>query len=110
MKTQKKLLIGLGILAVLSPLGLLLPEKLHAGAAWGEWGAEEVKNLVGYVPQGLEKLSTTWSALIPDYAFIGWESKGMAHLSLAYILSAVIGIALCIGLGLILGKMLKKKP
>ncbi|MBN8218009.1 MAG: PDGLE domain-containing protein [Spirochaetes bacterium] len=110
MKTQRKLLIGLGVLALLSPLGFLLPEKLHAGAAWGEWSAEEVKSLVGYVPRGLAKLSTVWDAWIPDYAFKGWENRGHAPRSLATIASAILGIALCIGLGWVLGIFLKKKP
>jgi cobalt/nickel transport protein len=109
MKTQTKLLIGLAVLALLSPLGLILPEKLKAGAAWGEWGPEELKGLVGYMPEGLGKLSSLWSAMIPDYAFKGWEEKGLGHLSLSYVASALIGIGLCIALGALLGKVLKKK-
>ena len=109
MKTQTKLLIGLGALALLSPLGLILPEKMKAGAAWGEWSPEELKNLVGHVPEGLGKLSSLWSALIPDYAFKGWGEKGLGHLSLSYVVSALIGVGLCIALGALLGKLLKKK-
>jgi cobalt/nickel transport protein len=109
MKTTTKLWIGLGILVVLSPIGLYLPDKLKAGSAWGEWGADEVKNLVGYIPSGLEKLSSLWNALLPDYAFKGWENKGLGHLSLAYVVSAIIGIGLCVGFALLLGKLLAKK-
>ncbi len=106
MKTTTKLWIGLVILIVISPLGLLLPEHFKAGAAWGEWGVEEIKELVGYIPQGLKKLSSIWNAPIPDYAFKGWEEKGLPHLSLAYIISAVVGIAITAAAVLFIGKIL----
>ena len=70
---------------MLSPLGLLLPAHFKAGSAWGEWGADEMQKLVGYVPKGLEKLSSLWNAPMPDYAFKGWEEKPVATLSFAYI-------------------------
>jgi cobalt/nickel transport protein len=109
MKTTTKLWIGLGILAVISPIGLYLPDKLNAGSAWGEWGADEMKGLVGYVPAGLEKLSSLWNSVMPDYAFKGWEGKGLGHLGFAYIFSALVGIALCVCGGLLLGKLLSRK-
>ncbi len=109
MKTTTKLWIGLGVLAVLSPIGLYLPEKFKAGSAWGEWGAKEMQGLVGYIPSGLGKLGKLWNAPLPDYAFKGWENLGLRHLSLAYIVSAVVGIGLCVGLAFLLGKLLSKK-
>ncbi len=63
----KKVLIFLGILVLLSPLGLLLPDWLGTGSAWGEWSAHEIGGLAGYVPAGLEKLSALWRAPVPDY-------------------------------------------
>jgi len=109
MKITTKFWIGLGILIVLSPLGLLLPEHFKAGTAWGEWGTGEIQKFVGYIPQGLGKLSSLWSAPIPDYAFKGWEEKGLSHLSFAYIISAVIGIAVTVALVLLIGKVLSRK-
>jgi len=109
MKITTKLWIGLGILIVFSPLGLLLPERFKAGAAWGEWGAEEIKELIGYVPKGLEKFSSIWSAPIPDYTFKGWEQKGMGQLSFAYIISAIVGICLVVLIVLLLGRMLSRR-
>ncbi|MEI8175370.1 MAG: PDGLE domain-containing protein [Candidatus Omnitrophota bacterium] len=109
MKTSTKAWIGLMALAALSPLGILLPARFKAGAAWGEWGGEEIQKLVGYIPHGLDRLSRMWSAPLPDYAVKGWEEKGLKHLSLAYILSALIGIALVAGAALLIGKMLTKK-
>ncbi|MCJ7545549.1 MAG: PDGLE domain-containing protein [Deltaproteobacteria bacterium] len=101
--------IGLGVLILLSPLGLLLPEHFKAGAAWGEWGIDEIKKLAGYFPKGLEKLAPLWNAPLSDYAFKGWEGKGLSHLSLAYVISAVVGIAVTVGASLLVGKLLAKK-
>jgi cobalt/nickel transport protein len=109
MSTIKKLWIGLGILIILSPIGVILPDKFKAGSAWGEWGSSEMKELVGYIPQGLEKLGSLWNAPLPDYAFKGWEKKGLSHLSLAYIVSAVAGIAIIVIAVFFIGKLLARK-
>jgi cobalt/nickel transport system permease protein len=109
MKTSTKLWIGLGILAILSPIGLYLPYAFNAGPAWGEWGPEEMRGLVGFVPKGLHKLTALWNAPLKDYAFKGWDSLGFKHLSVAYIVSAVLGIGLCVGLAFLLGRLLSKK-
>ena len=109
MKITTKLWIGLGILAVLCPLGLIIPSLFGAGSAWGEWGTDEMEKLVGYVPKGLEKLSSLWNPPMPDYAFKGWEEKGLTHLSFAYIISAVVGIIIVVVIALLIGKMLSKK-
>ena len=109
MKLTTKFWIGIMVLIVLSPLGLILPEHFKAGSAWGEWGADEMQKLVGYVPKGLEKLSSLWNAPMPDYAFKGWEEKGLSHLSLAYIISAIVGIGIIVLVVLVIGKLLTKK-
>lgn len=109
MKITTKLWVGIAVLILLSPLGLIIPEHFKSGAAWGEWGVDEIQKLVGYIPQGLEKLSSLWNAPMPDYAFKGWEEKGLPYLSLAYIISAVAGIAITVILMLFIGKMLAKK-
>jgi len=108
MKTVSKLWIGLAVFIVLSPLGLILPEYFKAGDAWGEWGTDAFEGLVGYIPQGLEKLSGLWNAPLADYTFSGWEDKGLVHLSAAYIFSAVLGITvtalIIFGIGYLLSK------
>ena len=109
MKTNTKLWIGIAILIILSPLGLLLPEFFKAGGAWGEWGPDEMQKLVGYVPKGLAKLSSLWKAPMPDYAFNGSEGKGLPHLGLAYIISALVGIALVVIIALVIGRVLANK-
>lgn len=111
MKTEgspyRKLWIGIGILTLLVPIGLILPEVFKAGGAWGEWGAEEIKAIAGYVPEGLRRISHLWSAPIRDYAFTGWD-KGARSYG-AYIVSGIIGVGLVVALSYIIGKVLRKK-
>ena len=109
MKIATKLWIGIMLLIILSPLGLILPEYFKAMTAWGEWGAEEIYSFLGYVPKGLEKLSALWSAPVPDYAFRSWEKKGLFFLGLGYIISAVIGVIIIFIIILFTGRWLAKR-
>jgi hypothetical protein len=109
MKITTKLWIGIAGLIMLSPLGLLLPVYFKAGGAWGEWGIDVIRDLAGYIPQGLEKLLNLWRAPIPDYVFKGWEEKGLLHLSFAYIISAIVGIGIIVLVIMGIGKLLAKK-
>jgi len=109
MKILTKLWIGLGVLIILSPIGIILPEHFKAGSAWGEWGADEMQKLVGYIPQGLKKLSDLWNAPMPDYAFKGWKEKGLQYLSFAFIVSAILGIGIIILVVFGIGKLLARK-
>lgn len=109
MEVKTKLWVGIALLIILSPLGLIIPELFKAGSAWGEWGSDEIQQLVGYLPHGLEKLSNLWNAPIPDYTFKGWGEKGLPYLSAAYIMSAVSGIGLTVLIVFLIGKVLTKK-
>jgi len=77
-------------LIFLSPLGLLA-----AGTAWGEWGSDEISSVVsggnalGFVPKGMAN-GFSFNAIMPDYSIGGIPEP------LAYILSAVAGVALSI--------------
>ncbi len=95
-KSQKKLWIGLLILSLLTPLGVILPEKFKAGGAWGEWGPAELEKLIGYVPKGIKRLTDLWKAPVPDYNF-GGEGASMTVQVLSYLVSGLIGI-LAVGL------------
>ena len=106
MKITTKFWIGMVVLILLSPLGLILPAHFKAGSAWGEWGADEIQKLVGYVPNGFAKLAGLWNAPMPDYAFKGWEEKGLSYLSFAYIISAVFGIVIIVAAIYLIGKLL----
>jgi cobalt/nickel transport system permease protein len=97
--SYRKLWWGVAALVILSPLGLLAQ-----GTAWGEWGAEEMGKLVGYIPAGLARLSESWSHTpLPDYALPGaehgfWASAGV------YILCAVIAVGIIFLLTYLLGR------
>ena len=109
MKTTTKLWIGLAVLALLSPLGLLLPAWFSAGDAWGEWGTETLREMVGYMPTGLQRLSSVLKTPLPDYAFSGAEEQDLARQGLAYILSALIGMAATAGAIMLLGRALARR-
>ena len=81
-------------MALLSPLGIFLPGLFKAGDAWGEWGTEKLEKLLGYVPEGLKKLADFWKAPIPDYD-LGGEGASMTLQVISYIVSALLGIAVC---------------
>lgn len=100
---------GLAALIALSPLGLLA-----SGTAWGEWGAEDFTTPEGReaiasasggvappetVPGGFERLSSFWSAPVPDYApgFLQNETVG-------YLLSAGIGVGLVVAFVLVVAR------
>ncbi|MBN2159920.1 MAG: hypothetical protein JW807_11030 [Spirochaetes bacterium] len=105
---QKKLLVILAMVAVLSPLGIILPEKFEAGDAWGEWSAETIRELVGFIPEKLAETADIWRAPIPDYN-LGDEKSSFAVQALSYILSGAIGIGLCVLVLFGLSKLLVKK-
>ena len=93
-------------LILLSPLGLILPAKLGAGSAWGEWSSEEIRKLVGYVPKGMSKLGELWKAPMPDYALKGQENAPVHTLSVSYIVAGILGAAVVAALAILIGKLL----
>ncbi len=105
---QKKLLVILLVLAVVSPVGIYLPAKYNAEDAWGEWSAETIEKMVGFVPAKLKEAADLWKAPIPDYNLGDEKSKFTAQ-ALSYILSGAIGVILCILVLFGLSKLLVKK-
>lgn len=93
-----RLVFALVVLALLTPLGLYLPEKLRAGDAWGEWSADDLGRMISYVPQGLQRVvkhvESAWRAPLPDYALPAQESAPLAARSITYVASALLGLAL----------------
>ena len=108
MTTTKKLWIGIGVLALLSPLGLTIPALFGAGGAWGEWGAEEFNKLIGYVPEGMQKLAHLWKSPLKDYAVPG-QTQGLARRGLGYVLTAILGVVITAGLAYLIAKALGSK-
>ncbi len=87
---QKRLLTGLLMMALLSPIGILLPRMFNAGGAWGEWGTDKIERLLGYVPEGMKKIAEIWKAPIHDYNF-GGESSPVSTQILSYVVSGFLG-------------------
>jgi|SRR5450756_408873 hypothetical protein len=101
-KIVRNLAIGLTLLIILAPLGLLA-----VGETFGEWGPEELQEKLGFVPPGLEQLSGLWNAPMSDYAFPG-GGESMTVSAAAYILSGVIGAVVCGSLLYVVGKKVAK--
>lgn len=99
--TARKLWVALAIVLVLTPIGILA-----AGSAWGEWAPQDFadpslrqqisaasgnRKAPDHAPQGLERLSSFWTAPLSRYApgFIRSASFG-------YLVSAMVGVGLII--------------
>ena len=98
-KPLRWLWAGVGVLILLTPIGALAP-----GTAWGEWGGEELHSLVGYVPANLEKLGGLWKAAMPDYA-----TPGISDTLLGYLIAAIVGTALVVGVTWGVGALLARR-
>ena len=101
---QKKILIALLLLCILTPIGILLPMYFNAGDAWGEWSAQTVKELVGYVPKGLAKYSDVYKAPLTDYT-LSIKDTSIVHQSGYYIVSGLIGATLTFVVMLLVSKI-----
>jgi cobalt/nickel transport protein len=108
MKTYKKYIIFLGILVVLSPLGLILPDYFKAGDAWGEWSVESVKQQTGQEPEGMKRTSEVYSAPIPDYN-MGKEDDPLSKISASYIISGLIGTGIILLITFGTSKLVSRK-
>lgn len=103
LKGYKKLWIVLGILIILTPLGLLA-----TGTAFGEWGTDELQEMLGYVPAGLAKMADIWQyAPLPDYTVPGLEAS-FPQSALGYIISAVVGVILVAGISMLFTRVVDK--
>jgi cobalt/nickel transport system permease protein len=93
--------VGMVVLILASPLGLLAP-----GTAWGEWGAKELAS-IGFksIPAGLERLSGIWGAPMARY-----NLPILGNANLGYILSAVVGIGITALLAWLFMMLLSSRP
>jgi cobalt/nickel transport system permease protein len=100
-RTLRPLWLGLAVLMLLTPLGILA-----SGAAWGEWAASDFADASArqqiaaaslgqappaQVPRGLARLSSIWTAPWADYAPGFVESAAFG-----YVLSAMFGVGLVV--------------
>lgn len=95
--------LGLGLLLLLSPLGLLAP-----GTAWGEWSAQEVRSMTGLLPEGMKRWDGWWHALFPDYSVPAWGQNHFIPSAAGYVFSASVGVLLTIGAVWLLGRWLAR--
>lgn len=98
----KKLWWGLGVLILLSPLGLLA-----RGTAWGEWSLDEIEEKLGFIPEGMARLSDGWHAPLTDYGVPGLD-QSFFQASTGYIASAVVGLLIILALTYLFGHMQRK--
>ena len=94
-RTLRNLIIGLLIIAIVTPIGLIA-----AGETFGEWSGDELVEKIGYAPQGI---ITLWNAPLSDYGVPGLDA------SIGYVISAFIGIALCAGIIYLFGMLIAKR-
>lgn len=85
---------AVGLMIVIVPLGVVLPEITNAKEPWGEWSPEEAAIVAGIseVPEGLSKYGGAYSAPVPDYEF--GISESLSGKSAEYIGAALIGVLL----------------
>ncbi|HVP94370.1 MAG TPA: PDGLE domain-containing protein [Methanoregulaceae archaeon] len=102
-KNLKIYLLIIGVLIILAPLGLLAQ-----GTAYGEWSTDDIQQMLGYIPAGLDQLSSLWNAPLPDYGLPG-QSEAFSGLAAGYYISAVVGVVLCIVVMYLLGMALAKR-
>ncbi len=98
-KPLRWLWAGVGVLIFLTPIGVLAP-----GTAWGEWSSEQITARIGYVPTGFEKLGGLWKAAMPDYA-----TPGISNTLLGYLIAAIVGTALVVGVTWGVGAFLARR-
>jgi len=104
----RSLWAGLAVLLVLTPLGIMT-----AGSAWGEWMASDYADPATrqqiasasfnhiapeHAPQGLQRLSSVWTAPFARYAPPYIRGAGFG-----YLLSAMFGAGLIVAVFLFLG-------
>jgi cobalt/nickel transport protein len=102
-----KLWIGIGILVLLSPLGIIIPGYCGAKGAWGEWGLDQIEKLVGFVPEGMRRIAHIWRAPMTDYAVPG-QGTGLGG-GLGYLLAGILGVGATAGLMYLVTKLLLRR-
>lgn len=107
--TLQRLRSGVWVMAILSPLGVVLPWAFGAKSAWGEWDGAELERMIGFVPDGIKRLGELWRAPLPDYSLPWLEKGGMLLASAAYLLSAILGVVALTACVRICGKLLAQR-
>jgi cobalt/nickel transport system permease protein len=112
--TLRPLWLALGLLMLLTPVGILA-----SGTAWGEWAVSDFAEAAGrqqiaaaslghappaQAPLGLARLSSMWTAPWAGYAPAFVQSP-----AIGYVLSAMFGVGLIVLLALSVGGLLRAR-
>jgi len=108
MSNVKRIWVAIAILAILSPLGIIVPKLFNAEGAWGEWGIDKIEKMAGFVPEGMKRIGERWKAPLSDYGLPG-QSETLGNRSVGYIISAIIGVAFVAGIMYLLTRLLVRK-
>jgi hypothetical protein len=90
---QQKLFLGLLALALLTPLGIILPRLFHAEETWGEWDTGHLRGVLGYVPERLARGAHIWHAPVAGYTF-SQEGACLASRLFSYVIAGLAGLVL----------------
>ena len=94
-------------MAIVAPLGLIAP-----GFAYGEGSTKDVEAAFGYVPSGLQSLSSVFGAPLGDYnvplPFFSDASAPLWHAAIGYEIAGIIGILLVGGATYALARALRR--
>lgn len=85
------------LLVILTPIGLI-----YSSTPWGEWGMEELSGLLGYLPQGMERLGGRWRGLLPGYNLAG---SGGFWSAVFYVVSAAVGSSVVVAVIYLWGRV-----
>ena len=96
----KPLIIGLLLLVVFVPLGLIA-----SATAWGEWSPEEIRDRFGFVPAGMERFAGLWGGILPGY---GARESFWAS-STGYAVSAILGLLVVGGLAYLAARLISRR-
>jgi cobalt/nickel transport system permease protein len=110
----RKVWTAVGILLVLTPMGILA-----TGKAWGEWAPADFGNDAAraqiasasqnqappsIAPTGLQRLANVWTSPFPSYA-----PPFVKSAALGYLLSAMFGVGVCLLIALLGQRFLRQR-
>jgi cobalt/nickel transport system permease protein len=94
-------------ISVVAPLGLIAP-----GLAYGEGSTKDVKAAFGYVPSGLQDLSTLFSAPLSGYnmplPFFSDANAPLWHAAIGYEIAGIVGILAVGGVVYLIARALRR--
>jgi len=90
-------------LIIFAPIGLLAK-----GTAYGEWSGNDLKLKLGYIPEGMTKLSDKWKSFMPHYSIPGFGSTFFKS-SLGYIFCAIVALTIILAITGIISLQKKRK-